>query len=61
VPARDAGALADALGTYLSSARVSGEAGAFNRTRAQSDFSWRASALRLLEIYQRVIASRKAA
>jgi glycosyltransferase involved in cell wall biosynthesis len=61
VPPRDAPALAAALGRYLSSLRQADEAGLFNRSRARSEFSWRASALRLLETYQRVIASRKAA
>jgi glycosyltransferase involved in cell wall biosynthesis len=61
VPGRDAAALAAGLEKYLSSAHVAGEAGAFNRARAVSGFSWRASALRLLEIYQQVIASRAAA
>jgi len=61
VPARDAAALADNLGAYLSSPHAAGEAGAFNRARAVSEFSWRASALRLLDTYRRVIASRAAA
>jgi glycosyltransferase involved in cell wall biosynthesis len=61
VPPRDAAALAEGLGQYLSSARLAKEAGAFNRNRAVAEFSWRASGLRLLEIYEHVIASRKAA
>jgi glycosyltransferase involved in cell wall biosynthesis len=61
VPARDAEALANGLEKYVSSAPVAGEAGAFNRARALSGFSWRTSALRLLETYQRVIASRATA
>ena len=61
VPARDAAALAAALERYLSSPRASADAGTFNRARAVSEFSWRASTLRLLDIYQRVIAARQAA
>jgi len=61
VPAKDAAALADALATYLVSPSASREAGAFNRARATTEFSWRASALRLLEVYEGVIAARKAA
>jgi glycosyltransferase involved in cell wall biosynthesis len=58
---RDAEALADGLAKYLSSPCAAAEAGAFNRARALSEFSWRISALRLLETYERVIASRGAA
>jgi glycosyltransferase involved in cell wall biosynthesis len=61
VRARDAAALADGLEKYLSSPQMADEAGTFNRARAVSGFSWRASALRLLETYERVIASRAAA
>jgi glycosyltransferase involved in cell wall biosynthesis len=61
VPARDAAALADGLERYLSSPRAADEAGTFNRTRAVSEFSWRVSALRLLDLYQRVIAARQRA
>jgi glycosyltransferase involved in cell wall biosynthesis len=60
VSPRDPRALADGLARYLSSPRAAEEAGVFNRARAVSEFSWRASALRLIDTYQRVIA-RKAA
>jgi glycosyltransferase involved in cell wall biosynthesis len=58
VPAGDAGVLAAGLEKYLASAAAGREAGAYNRARATSEFSWRASALRLLDVYHRVIASR---
>ena len=61
VPARAAEALADGLNKYLSSTQAARDAGAFNRARALSEFTWRASALRLLDVYQRVVASRAAA
>ncbi|MGH9142109.1 MAG: glycosyltransferase family 4 protein [Vicinamibacterales bacterium] len=61
VPPGDAPALADSLALYLSSPATARDAGAFNRARTQSEFSWRASAVRLLEVYEGVIAARKAA
>jgi glycosyltransferase involved in cell wall biosynthesis len=61
VPPKDAAALAHGLAKYLSLPTLAAEAGAFNRARTLAEFSWRASALRLLETYQRVIAARKAA
>jgi glycosyltransferase involved in cell wall biosynthesis len=58
VPAGDAAALAAGLERYLTSPAAAHEAGAYNRARATSEFSWRASALRLIDVYHRVIASR---
>lgn len=58
VPAGDAAAFASALGRYLESASSAREAGVFNRARAATEFSWRASALRLMDVYNRVIAAR---
>jgi glycosyltransferase involved in cell wall biosynthesis len=58
VPRGDATALAAALYTYLASPPAAGAAGAFNRARAAAEFSWRTSALRLLDVYHQVIAAR---
>jgi glycosyltransferase involved in cell wall biosynthesis len=54
VPPRDAQRLAGALETYLTRPDAARAAGAYNRVRASSQFSWRASALKLLEIYRSV-------
>ena len=59
VPARDSAALARALGDWLSDAHRRKAAGAFNRQRVVQQFSWRASAQRLLEVYQSVIEQRR--
>ncbi len=59
VPARDSAALARALGDWLSDAHRRKAAGAFNRQRVVQQFSWRASAQRLLEVYQSVIDERR--
>ena len=59
VPARDSAALARALGDWLSDAHRRKAAGAFNRQRVVQQFSWRASAQRLLEVYQSVIDDRR--
>jgi glycosyltransferase involved in cell wall biosynthesis len=56
VPAGDAEAFAAGLERFLSSADAAQAAGAHNRTTAATVFSWRASALRLLDVYQRVVA-----
>jgi glycosyltransferase involved in cell wall biosynthesis len=56
---RDAPALADAIGRWLSNTVRRQEAGASNRRRAVDEFSWRASAQRLLQIYETVMAERK--
>ena len=58
VPAGDAAALAAGLERYLTLPAAAREAGAYNRARATSEFSWRASAQRLMDVYHRVIASR---
>jgi glycosyltransferase involved in cell wall biosynthesis len=59
VPSRDAAALARALGDWLHDANRRSLAGAFNRQRVVEQFSWRASAQRLLEVYQTVIDERR--
>jgi glycosyltransferase involved in cell wall biosynthesis len=61
VPRQDAGALAAALETYLISPDAARAAGALNRTRATTEFSWRTSALRLLDVYHQVLAARSGA
>jgi glycosyltransferase involved in cell wall biosynthesis len=59
VPPNDAAALAAALERYLSSPDAARDAGRHNRLRATTEFSWRSSALRLLDVYHRVIAARQ--
>ena len=61
VPRADAGAMARALGRWLSDAGLSRQASAFNRQRVLDRFSWRASAERLLEVYQEVLDRRRTA
>jgi glycosyltransferase involved in cell wall biosynthesis len=56
VPARDVSALANALGLWLEDAPRRREAAAFNRQRMVQQFSWRVSAERLLDVYNRVLA-----
>jgi D-inositol-3-phosphate glycosyltransferase len=58
---RDPVALADALQAYLSSPAEARAAGARNRARTLAEFSWRSSALRLLAVYDRVVAARRGA
>jgi glycosyltransferase involved in cell wall biosynthesis len=58
VPPGDAAAMSRALESYLMSPATARAAGARNRERAASDFSWRASALQLLNVYRRVIGAR---
>ncbi len=58
-PARDAAALAGAIVPWLSDPARRREASAFNRQRVVQQFSWRASAQRLLDVYQTVLASRE--
>ena len=55
---QDPAAIAEAMERFLTAPEVARAAGAFNRTRATTEFSWRASALRLLEVYHRVVAAR---
>jgi glycosyltransferase involved in cell wall biosynthesis len=57
VPARDVSALANALGLWLEDAPRRREAAAFNRQRMVQQFSWRVSAERLLDVYNRVLAA----
>jgi glycosyltransferase involved in cell wall biosynthesis len=59
VPPKDAAALAAALEKYLTSPDLARAAGAHNRQRAMAEFSWRTSALRLMDVYHRVLAARQ--
>jgi glycosyltransferase involved in cell wall biosynthesis len=59
VPPGDAAAFAVALERYLTSPPAAQEAGIYNRLKATTAFSWRASALRLLGVYNGVIAGRR--
>lgn len=56
----DAAAMANAIGAWLSDAERRREAGTFNRQRILRDFSWRASAERLLAVYRDVLDHRAA-
>jgi len=55
----DAADLAAALEKYLASPQIACAAGAHNRLRATNEFSWRTSALRLLDVYDRVVSARQ--
>jgi glycosyltransferase involved in cell wall biosynthesis len=55
----DPAALAAGLEQYLAAPDAAREAGAYNRHRAVAEFSWRTSALRLLDVYQRVVSARR--
>lgn len=59
VAPRDAGALSRAIEHWLSDADRRRAAGAFNRQRVIQEFSWRASAERLMDVYRRVIEQRR--
>jgi glycosyltransferase involved in cell wall biosynthesis len=59
VPASDAHSLAGALERYLLQPDSARAAGMQNRIKAASDFSWRASALQLLDVYRRASAGRR--
>jgi glycosyltransferase involved in cell wall biosynthesis len=61
VAARDSRAMADALERLLASVETATAYGAHNRRRASSEFTWQASAQRLLEVYQSVAAQRTSA
>jgi glycosyltransferase involved in cell wall biosynthesis len=61
VPPHDPAALAAGLERYLSAPDEARATGARNRARAVAEFSWRASALRLLEVYDEVIRARRGA
>lgn len=55
----DPAALAAGLEQYLTAPDAARAAGAYNRNRAATEFSWRTSALRLLDVYNRVISARR--
>jgi glycosyltransferase involved in cell wall biosynthesis len=57
----DPAALAAGLEQYLAAPDAARAAGADNRNRAVTEFSWRTSALRLLDVYHRVVSARRAA
>jgi glycosyltransferase involved in cell wall biosynthesis len=59
VVSSDPTALAAGLERYLAAPDAARAAGARNRIRAVTEFSWRTSALRLLDVYHRVIAARQ--
>ncbi|MDP3716263.1 MAG: glycosyltransferase family 4 protein [Acidobacteriota bacterium] len=58
VPRGDATAMSGVLGDWMSSVERRRAAGAFNRQRVLQEFSWRASATRLLEVYRGVLQDR---
>lgn len=57
VPARNAEAVASALKEWLSAGDRRKQAGEFNRDVVLRRFTWRASALKLIEVYQSVLAA----
>ena len=59
VPPGNATALANALERYLAQPDRARAAGTHNRLKASAEFSWRGSALQLLDVYRRVIDSRR--
>ena len=59
VPPGNAAALANALEQYLAQPDRGRAAGTHNRIKASAEFSWRSSALQLLDVYRRVIDSRR--
>jgi glycosyltransferase involved in cell wall biosynthesis len=59
VASGDPVAFAGALARYLSALEAAREAGACNRAKTSAGLSWRSSALRLLEVYERAIAARR--
>jgi glycosyltransferase involved in cell wall biosynthesis len=60
VPPKDAAALATALEIYLRSPEAARTAGDYNRRRTTTEFSWHASAQRLLDVYVQAIHNRHA-
>ena len=56
---KDPSAIAAAVERFLTAPDLAQIASAFNRSRATTDFSWRASALRLLDVYHRVVSARR--
>jgi glycosyltransferase involved in cell wall biosynthesis len=59
VVASEPAAFAAALEQYLAAPDAARTAGAHNRARAVAEFSWRTSALRLLDVYHRVVSARR--
>ena len=59
VPRGDAAAMAGVLGDWMASAERRRDAAAFNRQRVVQEFSWRASASRLLDVYRAVLQDRQ--
>jgi glycosyltransferase involved in cell wall biosynthesis len=59
VPPDNATALANALERYLAHPDRAQAAGTHNRLKASAQFSWRSSAMQLLDVYRRVIESRR--
>ena len=59
VPRGDATAMAGVLGDWLSNADRRRAAGVFNRQRVVQEFSWRASAAGLLDVYRAVLQERQ--
>jgi len=59
VPPGDPPELARALERYLVEPDAARAAGVHNRMKASAEFSWRASGLRLLDVYRRVIDARR--
>ena len=57
----DAVAMARVMGAWLGDEQRRRDAGAFNRDRIVRDFSWRASAQRLLAVYEMVLSNRQRA
>ncbi|HJZ72593.1 MAG TPA: glycosyltransferase family 4 protein [Vicinamibacterales bacterium] len=57
----DPEAMAAALERYLTDTVAARTAGTWNRNRAMTEFSWRRSAQRLLDVYARVVAARRGA
>jgi len=60
VPRRDAAAMGTEILRWIDDAAKRREAGAFNRQRATTKFSWRTSAEQLLAAYQHAMAARAA-
>ena len=58
---RDERPLARELERFLAEPEAARAAGAHNRTKALTEFSWRASAIELLAVYRRVVGARRGA